>query len=132
MLTMPYSDRGPPFSLFFKSHHLSFRNSHVTFLTSICLIIPLLHTQKLKYPYYGIQGHFSGVTDVLSSLSHPFLPSLYPKQLLMHIVCTLDYSFPMQLILHLLCVLGAPLATWNLHLPIPVIVSSPDLWQVKS
>lgn len=134
---MLFSDRGPPFNLFFKSHHLSFRNSHVTFLTSKCLIIPLLYTQTIKYTYYGIQDHFWSVTKILCSLiHHPIFPPLHPKQLPMRTglficPCTLDYSsFLMQLILYLVCILEVPLATWNI-LPISATISFHSFWMVK-
>lgn len=133
MLTVLYSDRGLSLNLFFKSHHLSFRNSHVTFLTSKCLII-LLYIQTIKYPYYGIQGHFCFVTKVLCSLTHHpiFLPSAPEAAAHAHCPGTLDYSSsPMQLTLNLLYFLGVPLATWNI-LPISATLSFHSFWQVKS
>lgn len=90
MLNMPSFWQRAPFSLFFRSHHLSFRNSHVTFLTYRMFDNSSSSYSKTNISLLWHSGPFLSVTDVLSSLSHPFLPSLHPKQLPVHIVCTLN------------------------------------------
>lgn len=117
---MLYSDRGPPFNLFFKStvifqkkscHFSNFKmfdNSSTLYSeTKISLLWctrPSLRCQECPFqPNSSLRSSFSdsGPGTLLGALDGPF---------------------PMQLILHLVCFLGAPLPTWDTGLLMSAIL----------